>query len=397
MRTLLVIVAVAGLVVLVYAVASPGLGNAAGSGSGLAIPSDADPAGVLAQAKAASDAAIRATAPASGAEGVLVTKPGGFTGRCQDRGTVGEALLAILEKTHGQDIRTMDRSFAFEYHKILSAWREDPARKEADVALLLEAWTTIPDSSFRWALSWLFERSADDRFVEPLTEVAKIDPWRAVDALGNVGSARAIERLIEVAAELERPEVRAQARIRVARSGYEGAVDHLLAAIRDPRASDLEKVAAVEALSLVPNDPAAVAKAMELALGPPVVVRDLGERRMDHEIADLRSAAILAVMKQGDQDRVRRLLDVADQMGADEAFVRMVDTHLGGYQGADLSRVVFERIGRRGKASIGEARYLNAASTRSDVEHLKSIAHLGEDDATRELLQAAALNAAKRE
>jgi hypothetical protein len=136
---------------------------------------------------------------------------------------------------------------------------------------------------------------------------------------------------------------------------------------------------------------------MHIALGPAQPVGDLGERNSDHPDRDLRSAAVIAVMKRGDQDLTRRLLQAADVPGVDPAFTRMVDQHLCGYQGADLSRLILDRIDRRGRVSFGEAAYLNNVCTRSDVDRLKGILNLADTQAIRDIIHGAMLNAEKRE
>lgn len=395
MRTALVIALVAGLVVLLSWIGDYGTASSPGT-----LPPSANLAGETGSGPPAPRAAQDLTAAAAlpGAPGgVVAATPAGFSGRCQAAGEVGAAILRILERTHGQDIRTIDRNFAFDYHKILVAWAADPARKEADVQLLLEAWSTVPDGTFRWALSWLFEKSGDERFIEPLKQLAGIDPWRMTDALANLGYPRAIDTLVDMIPAIEKPEVRSQARIRLARSGRDGATGYLVRAAADATLTYAERMVAVEVLGLVDNDPSAVDAAMKIALGPAAPVGDLGERNEDHPERDLRSAAVLAVMKRGDQDRVRQLLDVADAPGADRALARIVDLQIGGYLGADLSQVLFARIDRRRKVSLGEARYLNNVCTRSDLVRLKGLIALGETQEVRDLLHAAALNAATRE
>ena len=74
----------------------------------------------------------------------------------------------------------------------------------------------------------------------------------------------------------------------------------------------------------------------------------------------------------------------------------MFDHALCGYTGSDISRVIFDRIGRRGKVSLGEAQYLNRVCTSTDVPSLEAIAHLGVDAEARSILHAAVLNAGTR-
>src|SRR5262249_28086207 len=153
------------------------------------------------------------------------------------------------------------------------------------------------------------------------------DPWRATEALGSLGTKKAIESLIGAIPSIEKPEIRSEARIRVARSSYDGAVDYLLDCLKDRSLSDSERMVATECLGLVAGDGEGLRQAMKIALGPPQPVGALGERDADYPVRDIRAAAVVAVMKRGDQDCVRRLIDVADEIGADPAFTRMVDSY----------------------------------------------------------------------
>jgi hypothetical protein len=196
---------------------------------------------------------------------------------------------------------------------------------------------------------------------------------------------------------IEKPEIRSQGRTRIARSGMEGAAKLLAKAVDDPGLTYLERMDAAVGLGLVDNDPEGLQRAMEIAKGRALPVGDLGERAADHPERDLRSGAILAVMKRGDQDYARELLKLADAPGADPALARMVDHQLVGFTGGDLTHILFERIGRRKRVSLGEAQYLNAHATRGDVERLEALINVADRQDVRDLLRAAAMNAARRE
>ena len=73
-----------------------------------------------------------------------------------------------------------------------------------------------------------------------------------------------------------------------------------------------------------------------------------------------------------------------------------VDLHVGTVQGADISRLLLERVARRRRVTLGEARYLNRTCTREDVDRLRQMARWAEDAAAQEMIQAAILNAASR-
>ncbi|NRA96763.1 MAG: hypothetical protein HRU14_11205 [Planctomycetes bacterium] len=321
----------------------------------------------------------------------------GLEGLCDARGEVGAAVYEIIRKTVGQEARLLDRSFAKDdIHRVISAWAQDPSRKDADVDFLVEAWGMMEDPTARYALSWLFRYVRDDRVIEPLKELVGHHPWIAVDAIAGQGTPLAARTLIEIKAQLDEPKIRSQATIRIAQSGWEGAADHLREVWKDDRLTDAERFVAVECLGHVVSDPEARLAAYELATGPARLLSDLGDRNDDHPERDLRSAAVMAVMQSGDQTLTRKLMDAADAPNADGRFASMVDLHVGVYQGADISRIVLERIDRRGKLTLGEARYLNRVCTRDDMTRLRKIEEFAATAEARQMIQDAILNAAVR-
>lgn len=394
MRHLLLVLGIALGVVLVWSVLSGGLGRSSDSLDDLD-RSDAD----RTQGAVAGPGA-RGAKGRSNAGSATKPKPArrvGLEGLCDERGEVGAAVYEIIRKTVGQDARMLDRSFAKDdIHRVIMAWTNDPTRKDEDVDFLVKAWGEIKDPTARYALSWLFRHAKDDRVVEPLKELIPHHPWIAVDAIADQGTTLAAKTLIEVKEELNNPVVRSQATIRIARSGWDGASDHLREVWKNDRLTDPERFIAVECLGRIESDPEARLAAYELAMGPARPLSDLGDRNKDHPVRDLRSAAVMAVMHAGDQTLTRKLIDAADAPGADKGLASMVDLHVGTYQGADISRILLDRVDRRSKLTLGEARYLNRVCTRDDIERLRSIENHATTPEARQMIQAAILNAAVR-
>ena len=126
---------------------------------------------------------------------------------------------------------------------------------------------------------------------------------------------------------------------------------------------------------------------MEVALGPPQPATGLtGSLAMTHPVADVRSAAVLAVMQRGDQESARRLLEAAD--GADADLTKIVDHHIAGYTGPDLSEFIYSRARRRrGYVSPGEVRHLLRDPERIDRARLRDLLPLIKDPETKELVR----------
>ncbi|MEE2712913.1 MAG: hypothetical protein VX913_09090 [Planctomycetota bacterium] len=390
MRQLALVLGIALCVVLVWFALSGGLGRLPASSAGISGEAPGGSIGGPVSGEATSSAPARKAKREAG----LRT---GLEGLCDARGEVGAAVYEIIRKTVGQEARLLDRSFAKDdIHRVITAWSEDPSRKDADVDFLVQVWSMMKDPTARYALSWLFRYVGDDRVIESLTELVTDHPWIAVDAIADQRTVLAAKTLIGIKAQLEDPEVRSQATIRIARSGWEGAADHLREVWKNDRLTDEERFVAVECLGRIEADPEARLAAYELAMGPEHRLRDLGDRNDDHPVRDLRSAAVMAVMQSGDQTLSRKLLSAADAANADAGFASMVDLHIGAYQGADISRIVLTRIGRRSKVTLGEARYLNRVCTRDDTDRLRQIEDLAVTAEARQMIQAAILNAAVR-
>ncbi len=391
MRSLLLVVGVAALVVLV----AEGMATVGGARAGSLESQFGD--GALRPEGAPAPLAAPVASVAAPGGGFLVPPDNSVLDvHLASRGPVGQALKRLLQKTVGQRYEQVDRSFTADYHEVLEAWRKDPSRYEEDMKLVFRMWEEVRDPAFRWAMSWMFQMMPDDRLIEPLTELLTVDSWRMVDAIAGIGSEKAAARLAAISGVIEKLESRCQAAARVARSEWEGAVPFLRGSIDDPRTPAMERLNAVECLGLVTKDPRALELAMEIALGPPLPFGDLGVRKIDHDHADLRSGAVLAVMRQGDVESLRRLFDRADVDGGDAAFASMIDRHLVGFQGSDISRLVLDRIQRRRRVSQGEALYLCNTARDSDAATLDSLAASTPDPEVSRLLRLAAQNARSR-
>lgn len=397
MRHLALVAGIALLVVSAWYVLSGGLGTSARPLSGVEEESDRDPAyGTYAGAGSSKPGAAAAGAP--GASGKPPRKRVGLEGLCDERGEVGAAVYEIIRKTVGQDARQLDRRFALEdISRVVAAWHKNPGRKDEDIDFLVEVWGMMKDPTARYALSWLFRHGRDDRLVEPLMELVEHHPWIAIDAIADQGTTKAIRAVADLRARLEKPAERNQAVIRVARSNWDGATSFLEQIWQDDRMTDSERFVAVESLARRVDDPEARLKAYDIALGAPQPLADLGHvRNKDHPVRDLRSAAVMAVMQSGDQNLARKLISAADSAGADEGFASMVDLHIGSYYGADISRLVLDRVDRRRKVTLGEARYLNRVCTQSDLDRLHQMVGWAESPEARHMIQAAIMNAANR-
>ncbi len=326
-----------------------------------------------------------------------VAKGGDLGSDLRQRGVVGEGILKLLLLTRGADPRQIDRSFTQIIHAILQAWVEDPARVDADVQALLRAFDEVHDPAFRYALSWLFEKTKDDRFVDALVTVARTDAQRGLHALGNLGTKEALQRVRALLPVLEDSAARILALQRLAAGNAEGAASLFRQwALAGEKPSD-ERIVATESLALIEGDPEAARAALELALGPAVPLRDMGERKVDHEIADLRSAAVLALMRRGDLNVFQDLLARADENGADPAFRSIVDAHVHAFQGGDITQLLLARAQRRRRVSYGEAVWFNAHAVAADVVRLRELETHAADARTRELLHAAIGHAAERQ
>ena len=308
----------------------------------------------------------------------------GLPGRDAEHPELWQRVRTLIQATKGRDVRLIDRALMTRQN-----WELEQRLDPEGVTYLLEKYAEETDPSFRWSLSWLMERIKDDRMIEPLSELIGHHPMRAADALASLGSERSLSRLGELVPEIDDPRVRAHAYVRIGQSSWSEAERYLSSVWRDSRATDLERIGAMEALSNRNNNLESTRLAMEVALGPPIPLRDLGERALSHPESDLRSAAVMAAMRLGDLDAVRQLLTAADAPGADPALGRMVDHHLSGYHGPEISLLIFDRIARRGRVSAGEARYLLRTATAADVTRLQRLHDTCRDAEVRQLLDAA--------
>jgi hypothetical protein len=227
-------------------------------------------------------------------------------------------------------------------------------------------------------------------------DLIPVHPWQAIDALAAIGTTHAVEHLAIADSALPKPEDRAQAALRIASSSWDGALNHLKSMWENPHRSDLERFVAVEALGRRSDDPDALKLAYEIASGMPSPLRDLGERNREYEVRDLRAAAVTALMHAGDSDLVRRLIEEADSPRAQMDLADMIDRSIGSFGGGDITRILLDRIDRRGKVSVGEAHYLAQHVRVADLPQLERLRQICVDATALQILEGAVLSSRNR-
>jgi hypothetical protein len=298
-------------------------------------------------------------------------------------GTVGAAMRDFLGVARGDAWNLVDRRRMQELiHKVKYA------ATEADIAYLLDLFNRTPDPAFRWWFSWLVLQLPDERFLDALTEVYRLDPHRAVDTIVAINTPAAMERYLGLMESETDPLVRRRAVVALAHSDWEKREEAVTAIARDQARAPAERMEALAALGRMGFGDDSIAFLMDVALGPPAPAHDLDAALLkSHPAQDVRSAAILAVMQRGDQESARRLLEAADQAGAKSPLAAMVDVHVASFQGPDLSEFLYDRIRRRGFASHGEVSYLVRDLERADRARLRDILPLVQDESARATLQ----------
>lgn len=401
MRTILTAALVAAAIVVAYLLSSPGTDAppGAGAGSGLARSGSAGPAGLAAEGSG--DGRIEGARTSAGPTPQLGSGPRpDLYEYARLRGVTGDAVLSILSRMKGETVPPLDREFALrDISRILNAWLADPSRRDADVAFIVSAWKEVDDPAFRWAMSWLMQRIPENRFVEPLLELWAVDASRTVDAVASIGTEQAIATLAGLGRDIDgaSPAVRAKIARRIALSEWDGRFDHLKQTWESRARPAVERLAAVEGLGAIPNDPLALRAALDLAEGQPQPLGgDLLGRERDHPERDLRSAAVQAVLMTGSADGTRQLFDRVDTEGHDPALRVMVERHMRAYTGPDISPLMIDRALRQGRVASGIAHYLSRVAVRDQVETIRTLVPLAEDAEARQLLEAALLNAARR-
>lgn len=310
----------------------------------------------------------------------------------RQHGKVGGAMRDFLALTAGEDWNLVDRQKMQQVLHTLRYWTS-----EQDIPYLLDLFERTPGAAFRWWFTWavwqieqeMGDRFPGDRFVEPVTQVYRIDKARAYDALTTINRPLAtarFERLLEAETD---PDMRAFAITTYARADWDGKEDYLTKIAKDGERAGAERIAALDAIARHSTSEDALRMFVDIALGPPIPVTGLkGGFAVSHPVADVRSAAILGVMQRGDQESARRLIEAADRAGVDSDLAKMVDQHLGAFMGPDLSEFIYDRAHRRGYVSPGEVSHLLRDLDHVDRARLREILPLIRDEETKRLVRA---------
>jgi hypothetical protein len=309
----------------------------------------------------------------------------------RQHGAVGDAMRKFLAYTTGSQWNLVDRA---RMQEVLHALRY--GTKEEDIPYLLDLFERTKDPSFRWWYSWLVPQLAEelrdkfpaDRFIEPMTEVYRLDPIRGYVALTHLNKPAATERYLKLLEVESDPQMRLFAITSLSASDWSNKEETLAGFAREEGRATAERMQALNQLGLMGVSEASLDLAMGIALGPPKPVGGLtGGLALTHPIADLRSAAALAVMQRGDQEYARRLLEAGEAAGIDSDLSKMVDRHLGGYRGPDLSEIIYQRAQRRRYVSPGEVQHLVRDLDRVDRARLRDLLPFIRDAETKDMVQ----------
>jgi AcrR family transcriptional regulator len=321
--------------------------------------------------------------------GVLITGMSELERLHRQHGAVGESMRAFFSLTQGHHWNLVDRK---RMQEVLYALRYGV--KEEDIPYLRQLFDSTPDPSFRWWFSWLVAQIAEqmaekfpgDVFVDPMTEVYRLDPVRGYAALTVINKPAAMERFLKLFEAEADPEARLNAIASFAHSDWPNKEDVISGMVRDAARAPADRMEALTALGLVGVSEGSLALAMDVALGPPQPAPALtGSLAITHPVADVRSAAVLAVMQRGDQESARRLLEAAD--GADADLTKLVEHHIAAYGGPDLSEFIISRAKRRGSIGPGEVRQLMRDPDRIDRARLRDVQPLIKDPETKEMVR----------
>jgi hypothetical protein len=310
------------------------------------------------------------------------TKPGlfGMEAKHHAKGDLGKAVKDLMMVTIGNDWRMLDRlSAAKAIHAIVSNYKPE------DAEYLLEVFRQTKDPAFRWFFAALVRQLKSDVFADAVAEVYAVDPVQASETLGWVGGPRAMQRLREFADSEARLDSRGAVLGAILRSEWDGREDYFARLADDERRPDADRMLALFSLGRVGAGKQTLDYLVETALGPARPVKDLGAQASSHRVHDLRSGAVLGVMQRGDLEATRRLLEAAEAPGADPDFARMVDDHLGGYGGPDLTELIYARAGRRGVVSLHELLQIQKHLTDADRERVRSLGPYVKDAEARTL------------
>jgi hypothetical protein len=384
MRHLAITLATAALVVAVFLSA-----RALRSGPGeISEPADARPEAAESRPPASRPADAAAQ---MGIGGVTVVGVPELEALHRQHGAVGDAMRKFLAYTIGNQWNLVDRA---RMQEVLHALRY--ATTEADIPYLLDLFERTKDPAFRWWYSWLVpqlaeemrERFPAERFVDAMTEVYRLDPARGYVALTHLNKPVATERYFKLLDAETDPQMRLHAIAYVAHSDWPHKEESLARFARDEARAPVERMEALGALGRVGVSEGTLELAMDVALGPPKPLSGLtGSLAASHAVHDVRSAAILAVMQRGDQESARRLFEAADAAGIDSDLAKMVDQHIGGFRGPDVSELIYQRAQRRQYVSAGEVTHLVRDLDRLDRARLRDLLPFIRDAEAKKLVE----------
>jgi len=304
-------------------------------------------------------------------------------------GLVGEGVLELIGAARG---RTPKEILAGKRKQITAAIHKIRQRLgPEDVDYLVKRFWSVDDEGFRFAMLWLFRYVHDDRVVDAVASMADDLPVVVSETLAAVATDGAVRRLAELSEKMPL-EARIDARSRIARSRWPGTEDFLRDVWEAPDAAPRERMEALLAMSWRPPE-RVLEPVLEIALGEPRPLEGLGVDEKRYGAADLRAAAVMALMRLGERESVVKLLSEAEVRAHDEVFARIVDENLVGYTGPSLVDVLKERIARRGRVTYGEAVYLSNACGPEDLEWIRSLESLAEEPRTRTMIEAAIVRA----
>ena len=329
--------------------------------------------------------------PVTGKPGGVVTS--GYRNRLglDPRTPLGKAVNRLYSDSYGTPpLRIPRERIQAAVHQIIQNLKPE------DIPALVNAFESVDDLGFRWALSFALQMVRDDRVVPALGLLFDGDPLRAGEALSRVQSDRAIEEIAAHAPVVDGDARRAVLNLHVMRSNWSGCdhwVDSLLASTS---LSDYERLDAVTALGWRPVEEG-LPRALDIALGAPQPLSEIGDLEKSHPSKDLRSGAVAAVMRFGDVTGLRKLFAAVDERG-DEALRAMVDRNLITFatSGPDVSELIFERLEKGSRLSPGLIGYLAKVCGTGDISRIQALLRRNPDASSRRAIENAMIAAARR-
>jgi hypothetical protein len=308
-------------------------------------------------------------------------------------GIVGEGMVELQRASQGYSIRDILGSRRQMITSAIAKVRHKLT--PADVDYLVAKFNAVDDIGFRYSMLWLLRYVQDDRVVEPVASLVSEDSGQVIHTLAAIATPHAVRTLATLAADMEDPGLRKQAAQRIGKSAWKGASSWLEKVWSNDKVSADERMSALAAMGDRPvSEP--VPQVMEIALGPARPLPALGSKAETYGAADLRAAAVMAAMHRRDPEMAQRLLEEADARPHDPAFQDIVDRNLVGYSGPSIVEYVVKRIKRHARVTWGEAVYLSNHCRKHEVETLQEFLRMATDPRVRGALEAAIVRAERR-